>query len=74
MSRVFKNVFVQCNVCGEKGSALFTYFGTPVQLASPLSDVILALLACPLNNIMFCLHSGITSYLFTSIISVKKSF
>jgi hypothetical protein len=26
----------------------------------PLSDVILAQLACPLSDIMFCLHSGIT--------------
>jgi hypothetical protein len=25
----------------------------------PLSDVILAQLACPLSDIMFCLHSGI---------------
>jgi hypothetical protein len=27
----------------------------------PLSDVILALLACPLSDVMFCLHSGITN-------------
>ncbi len=27
----------------------------------PLSDVILAQLACPLSDIMFCLHSGITN-------------
>ncbi len=27
----------------------------------PLSDVILAQLACPLSNIKFCLHSGITN-------------
>jgi hypothetical protein len=26
-----------------------------------LSDVILAQLACPLSDIMFCLHSGITN-------------
>jgi hypothetical protein len=27
----------------------------------PLSDVILAQLACPLSEIMLCLHSGITN-------------
>ncbi len=27
----------------------------------PLNDVILAELACPLSDIMFCLHSGITN-------------
>jgi len=27
----------------------------------PLSDIILAQLACPLTDIMFCLHSGITN-------------
>jgi hypothetical protein len=27
----------------------------------PLSDVILAQLACPLSDVMFCLHSGITN-------------
>ena len=27
----------------------------------PLCDVILAQLACPLSDIMFCLHSGITN-------------
>ncbi len=27
----------------------------------PPSDVILAQLACPLSDIMFCLHSGITN-------------
>ncbi len=27
----------------------------------PLSDIILAQLACPLSDVMFCLHSGITN-------------
>ncbi len=27
----------------------------------PQSDIILAQLACPLSDIMFCLHSGITN-------------
>jgi hypothetical protein len=27
----------------------------------PLSDVILAQLACPLSDVMFCLHSGRTN-------------
>jgi hypothetical protein len=30
-------------------------------LILPLIDIILAQLACPLNDVMFCLHSGITS-------------
>jgi hypothetical protein len=34
--------------------------GTPV-LFLPLRDVILAQLACPLSDIMFCLQSGITN-------------
>ena len=44
-------------------SALFTNLvGWHVSAVSfPLSDVILALLACPLSDIMFCLHSGITN-------------
>ncbi len=44
-------------------SALFTklvrWNGGAVSF--PLSDVILAQLACPLSDIMFCLHSGITN-------------
>ncbi len=44
-------------------SSLFTnlvgwHAGT---VSFPLSDVILAHLACPLSDIMFCLHSGITN-------------
>jgi hypothetical protein len=35
--------------------------GMLVLLASPLSDDILTQLACPLSDIMFCLHSGITN-------------
>jgi hypothetical protein len=30
-------------------------------ISFPLSDVILAQLACPLSDIMFCSHSGITN-------------
>ncbi len=30
-------------------------------ISFPLSDVILAQLACPLSDVMFCLHSGITN-------------
>ncbi len=33
-------------------------------LSFPPSDVILAQLACPLSDIMFCLHSGITNLSF----------
>jgi len=33
----------------------------------PLSDVILALLACPLCDVMFCLHSEYLTYLSTNI-------
>ncbi len=47
----------------------------------PLSDVILAQLACPLSDVMFCLHSGISNlslykhwlYLLMKII-YKKTF
>jgi hypothetical protein len=44
-------------------SALFTNFvGWPINSVSfPLSDVILALQACPLSDFMFYLHSGITN-------------
>jgi len=44
-------------------SALFTYLvGWHTGAASfPLSDVILAQLACPLSDIMLCSHSGITN-------------
>ncbi len=43
-------------------SALFTNLvGWPAGAVSfPPSDVILALLAYPLSDVMFCLHSGIT--------------
>ncbi len=44
-------------------SALFTNFvGWHASAVSfPLSDVILAQLACPLSDIMFYLYSGITN-------------
>ncbi len=44
-------------------SALFTYLvGWHASAVSfPLSDVILAQLACPLSDVMFCIHSGITN-------------
>ncbi len=53
-------MFVERKVCY---SALFTnlvrwHTGA---VSFPLSDVILAQLACPLSDIMFCLHSGITN-------------
>jgi hypothetical protein len=42
-------------------SALLTNLvgGMPVLLAPP-SDIILAQLACPLSDVMLCLHSGVT--------------
>jgi hypothetical protein len=40
-----------------------------VLLASPLSDVILAQLACPLSDVMFCLHSGITNLHWLKLLS-----
>ncbi len=53
-------MFVEGKVCY---SALFTnlvgWHAGAVSL--PLSDVILAQLACPQSDIMFCLHSGITN-------------
>jgi hypothetical protein len=44
-------------------SALFTYLvGWHAGAVSfPPSDVILALLVCPLSDVMFYLHSGITN-------------
>jgi hypothetical protein len=54
-------MFVERNV---HYSALFTYLvgWHASALSFPLSDVILTQLACPLIDIMFCLHSGITLY------------
>ncbi len=53
------------NVSREKGLLLrlFTNLvGWHTGIVSfPLSDVILAQLACPLSDIVFCLHSGITN-------------
>ncbi len=53
-------MFVEREICY---SALFTYFvGLHANAVSlPLSDVILAQLACPLSDIMFHLHSRITN-------------
>ena len=53
-------MFVERKVCY---SALFTKLvGWHASAVSfPLSDVILAQLACPLSYIMFSLHSGITN-------------
>ncbi len=53
-------MFAERKVCYP---ALFTYLvrwhdGT---VSFPLSDIILAHLAFPLSDIMFCLHSGITN-------------
>jgi hypothetical protein len=44
-------------------SALFTNLAErhAGAVSFPLSDVISALLACPLSDITFCLHSGITN-------------
>ncbi len=54
------SMFVERKACY---SALFTnlvrwYTGI---VCFPPSDVILAQLACPLRDVMFCLHSGITN-------------
>jgi hypothetical protein len=53
-------LFVESKVCY---SALFTnlvrwHAGT---VSFPLSDIIMAQLACPLSDVMFCLHSGTTN-------------
>jgi hypothetical protein len=52
-------------------SALFTNLvGWHASAVSfPLSDVIMAQLACLLSDIMFCLHSGELTYLSTNIVS-----
>jgi hypothetical protein len=40
-----------------------------------LSDVILAQLACPLSDVMLCLHSGITNlYLQTLVWSLQPTY
>ncbi len=53
-------MFAERKVCY---SALFTYLvGWHASAVSfPLSDVIFALLACPMSNVIFCLPSGITN-------------
>jgi hypothetical protein len=53
-------MFVERKVCY---SVLFTYLVEwhAGAVSFPISDVILAQLACPLSDIMFCLHSGITN-------------
>ncbi len=69
------------NVCRDAGSLLICLHiwsgGMPVLLASPLSDVILAQLACHLSDIIFRLHSGITNLslqtLVYSTISIKTT-
>jgi hypothetical protein len=62
-------MFVERKVCY---STLFTnlvewHAGT---VSFPLSDVILAQVACPMSDVVICLHSGITSYstLFTNLV------
>jgi hypothetical protein len=53
-------VFVERKV---RYSALFTNLvgWHAVAVSFSLGDIILAHLACPLSDIMFCLHSGITN-------------
>jgi hypothetical protein len=53
-------MFVERRVCY---SALFTYLvGWHAGAVSfPLGEISLAQLACPLSDVMFCLHSGITN-------------
>jgi hypothetical protein len=50
-------------------SALFTFLsgGTLVLLAYPPGDIILAQLASPLNDVIFCLHQDQETYLSTNI-------
>jgi hypothetical protein len=58
-------------------SALFTYLvGWHASAVSwPSSDIILAQLACPLNDVMFCLHSRITNLsLYKHWLNVDKIF
>jgi hypothetical protein len=53
-------MFVERKVCY---SALCTNLVRwhAIAVSLPLSDIILAQLACPLNDVMFCLHSEITN-------------
>jgi hypothetical protein len=59
-------MFVERKVCY---SALFIYVvgfhGSAVSF--PLGDVILGQLACPLNDVIFCLHKKSLTYISTNI-------
>jgi hypothetical protein len=59
-AKLLSAMFVERKV---RYSALFTKLvGWHASAVSfPLSDVILAHLACSLSGVMFCLHSGITN-------------
>jgi hypothetical protein len=62
-------MFVERNVCYSR---LFTNLvGWHAGVVSfPLSDVILAQLACPLSEIMFSLHSGITNLALQTLVKL----
>ncbi len=56
-------------------SALFTFLvGWHTSAVSvPPNDVTLAKLACPLSDVMFCLHSGITNFYLSTNIDAAKN-
>ncbi len=56
-------------------STLFIYYflvvwHTSAVVSLPPGDIILAQLACPLKDIIFCLHQEYLTYLSTSIVAV----
>jgi hypothetical protein len=55
-------------------SALFTNLvgWYPGAVSLPLSDAILAQLASPLSDVMFCLHSGITNLSLQTLGGTKR--
>ncbi len=78
LSLVLYYIEMCCNLC-VCYSALFTNLvGWHTGAVSfPLSDVILAQLACPLSDVMFCLHWGKTNlslYTHWCVVSLKKGF
>ncbi len=62
---------VLLSICRETGECLrFVYFLVgwhPSAVSLPPGDIILAQLACPLNDIIFCLHWDEVTYLSTNI-------
>jgi hypothetical protein len=56
-----RTILLSRNLCRETDWLLsIAYIFGQVAVSLPPSDVILAQIACPLSDVMFCLNSGIT--------------